>query len=373
MIVIGSFALECQGVSFREPKDIDVFSTSPVTMKGRLDVQIIPESVYDLIPIVKHGYLKIATPDSIFTIKCSHLPWDVHGVSGIWEKHYRDIQYLKRIGCKLIEPLYEALMVHWIQKNGDKPFLNMEQSKEEFFTDHVKYVYDHDYLHGLLAYPNTPIYKQCVEDGQEVSISKELFEKLSFQNQVEFFRQEIGVIAVERWLVHAPMPLVTAWTLAVKKTITTLTKSWMSEFIVRNIEWFTTPNRNNFIHLFNTLNIKETNMTQLTNEQVQALIEEITEYTGAFSSWDKKQEHPSDWNIYDFAHGDLALKEDAPYEHIEQDGGGEGGAEYCKTIFKWKDEFYKVTYSYASYQGFDFDYASWYKVSPKEKTITVYE
>ena len=60
-------------------------------------------------------------------------------------------------------------------------------------------------------------------------------------------------------------------------------------------------------------------------------------------------------------------------EFVEQDGGGEGGTEYCQTILTWKNQFYKVTYSYYSYDGFNFGCAEMFKVTPKEKTITVYE
>ena len=58
---------------------------------------------------------------------------------------------------------------------------------------------------------------------------------------------------------------------------------------------------------------------------------------------------------------------------IEQDGGGEGGSEYCYSIVKLDDVFYKISYSYYSHHGFEFDYAEVRKVEPKKKMITVYE
>lgn len=60
-------------------------------------------------------------------------------------------------------------------------------------------------------------------------------------------------------------------------------------------------------------------------------------------------------------------------EHIEQEGGGEGGGEYCYTVLKLGNNFYKVEYNYYSHQGYDTDCAALYEVTPKQQTITVYE
>lgn len=60
-------------------------------------------------------------------------------------------------------------------------------------------------------------------------------------------------------------------------------------------------------------------------------------------------------------------------ENVEQEGGGEGGGEYCYTVLKLGDKFYKVEYNYYSHQGYDTDRAALYEVTPKQQTITVYE
>jgi hypothetical protein len=63
------------------------------------------------------------------------------------------------------------------------------------------------------------------------------------------------------------------------------------------------------------------------------------------------------------------------YEHIQQEGGGEGGSEYCYGVFKLNDKYYKARYSYYSYCGYEYDYITetLNEVFPKEKTIIVYE
>ena len=61
-----------------------------------------------------------------------------------------------------------------------------------------------------------------------------------------------------------------------------------------------------------------------------------------------------------------------PTKFIEQEGGGEGGSEYCHTVLQIGDEFYKFDYRYYSHHGFD-DFEKATKVEPKQKVITVYE
>ncbi len=63
------------------------------------------------------------------------------------------------------------------------------------------------------------------------------------------------------------------------------------------------------------------------------------------------------------------------YEHIEQDGGGEGGAEYCFGVFKLRDKFYKAEYYYQSYNGFEYDdiIDTLVEVRPVERMTTYYE
>lgn len=61
-------------------------------------------------------------------------------------------------------------------------------------------------------------------------------------------------------------------------------------------------------------------------------------------------------------------------EFIDRDGGGEGGSEDCYTVFKHDGQHYKVAYSYYSYCGYEwYDSDEIVKVTPREKTITVYE
>lgn len=63
------------------------------------------------------------------------------------------------------------------------------------------------------------------------------------------------------------------------------------------------------------------------------------------------------------------------FEHIECEGGGEGEGEYCYGVIRLGDMYYKAEWSYYSYNGYEYDYIedTIKEVTPKQKTITVYE
>ena len=69
------------------------------------------------------------------------------------------------------------------------------------------------------------------------------------------------------------------------------------------------------------------------------------------------------------------LKEEWDYEHLDQEGGGEGGEEYCYGVFRLKGVVYKAEYSYYSHQGHNYDgiIDTLKIVKPIEKTIIVWE
>lgn len=60
-------------------------------------------------------------------------------------------------------------------------------------------------------------------------------------------------------------------------------------------------------------------------------------------------------------------------KHIEQDGGGEGGGEHCETVVQAGDKYYKIVYSYYSYDGYNYNDADVYEVVPVERLVTFYE
>lgn len=357
MVIIGSTALREQGIDLRVPKDVDVMTTEIVP--GR-DCIVVPKSIIKLIP-TSHCY---ATPDAVYTIKCSHLGWDIK-----WQKHKNDVLYLKSIGCKLLPELYNALVKHWREVNGNKEFLNMYKKKSDFFNDYVPYVYDHDYLHELVAYPDPPVYTNCLIDGEEVAIDKDKFFKLSLEQQLRMFKEEISVIAAERWLIPPKLcgkySLRKAYSLALHKTITSLTKNWATDFLIEHLDYFVKFEYNYFEHLLNT--IKEGKIIMANKvENPEVIRDEIIEaFNATEPRWEVDEES---WYSLTDEIGELE-----GFKEIEQYGGGEGGAEDCTFTFQWKDKFYTLHYNYYSYHGYDFDYCEMYEVKPIQKMVIVYE
>lgn len=234
MIIVGSKAMEYWGVCPRTPNDIDVWlagTGKPYRDETGREVHYLPDTIISAVR-ASNGFIEL---DDLYTLKVSHSHWDVH-----WQKTMADICWLKSKGCVLRKELYDILYVYWSEINGNKDFLSLNKSKQEFFTDGVTYHYDHDYLHELVAYPNKPVYKECLKDGEEVRIDKTKFFSMSKEKQLTMFLEEIRVIAVERWMIpnNFDYMYTKAYLQALKKTITNLTKGWASLFIVENYDWY---------------------------------------------------------------------------------------------------------------------------------------
>lgn len=81
-----------------------------------------------------------------------------------------------------------------------------------------------------------------------------------------------------------------------------------------------------------------------------------------------------------FYYGDSDIDEDTlraifgEVEIVDSEGDREGGGDYAMKVFLFKDHnvFIKTTGFYSSYNGTEWD-ENWSNVSPKEKTITIYE
>ncbi len=247
-MIVGSTALTYFGYNRRPAMDIDIWVDDASEILSGTDSHVVPTAIMRMI-WNPHGYV---TPDVNYTIKMSHAIYDIK-----WDKTKLDILHLKHKGCKIIPNLYEALIEHWKVEHGNKDFLSLNQSKTDFFTDNVTYIYDHDYLHELVAYPNKPMYTNCLRDNEEVLIDKDKFFAMPFEDQVRMFREEIAVIVCERWVLNPKMEGRISWYQAhmfsVRKTVTTLTKGIFSRFLVENLEHFVKPDFSYYSHLLNTL------------------------------------------------------------------------------------------------------------------------
>ncbi len=255
-IIVGSTALVETEIKFRAPGDLDIWADEQSyeqlmqSKRQGEDIKLIPTEIMELVEAVDGK----ATPNSIYTIKCSHLGWN----NPMWNKHKLDVLSLKKQGCELIPELYQALLVFWKKELGTKDFLSLKQNKDDFFTDNVTYVYDHDWLHEQVSHPEPPVYTKCLKENEDVLIDKDKFDLLPFEEQIRMFREEVTVIAIERFIVNPRVKGRWSWiqahNMSLHKTITQLTKGWATNFMVENLEHFVKPDYTYFEHALSVVN-----------------------------------------------------------------------------------------------------------------------
>jgi hypothetical protein len=369
-------------------KDLGVNHSIENCDPTRVDDSVMNTMLKYCIPVLFKGfYLNIPSISALYTLKCSHLGWDIH-----WDKTKWDVLQLGHLcDFNLIDELYDVLVTYWKTVNGSKDHLNLSKPKSEFFDDFVETQYDHDYLHELVAYPNPPMYTNCLKDGEEVLISKAKFDILSHESKVRMFREEIAVIAAERWLLNpkSDLTILQAYNAALKKTIVSLTKNWATDFIICNLKDFVILDIHYFLHLMQTLQPDRMNKMTKTQEKLLSDLQAILGegFQDSIESLDMLAVGLADDDLYEINAGwnskacnwehdyRQKLLDSGAYEHTVQEGGGEGGTEYCYGVFKLNDTLYKVEWSYYSYDGYYTAgaFRGLTEVKPKQKTITVYE
>lgn len=360
-VIIGSTAAVKMGL-LEKSNDIDVMSTEKI---DGMDCIIVPQDIVDMIPHVD-GY---ATGDALYTIKMSHLGWDIK-----WYKHLQHFLILKSKGCTKIPELYEKLLEYWKAQNGNKPQLSLLKTKSEFFNDYVTYVYDHDYLHSLVAGNNIPIYSKCLKDGEQVYIDKNKFFKLPKEEQLRMFKEEITVIAIERWLVNpktiGKVSILKAYQFSLCKTMTSLVKNWCVDFMLENIEYYIKPDMQMFYNCIARL--KEFDMITKNNKDFNIFSTELyndmlIKYrnTNKGSYIITKQKF-FEYLVQGYSVPDIKIQK---YDKEYNDGTREN--HYC--IFEYENKFYRLESMYIKHSGFDFNNTLITEVVPLQKTITQWE
>lgn len=233
---------------YRKPLDLDIWSSGHLGPSKGIDICMMPQEIIDAFES-KDDY---ASLNDLLTIKVSHLPWPI-----MWLKHANDALFLKSKGATLNMALYELLKEYWKIEHGTKTQLSLYKTSNEFFNDSVVKLYNHDFLHTLVSYPNAPIYTTVLKEGHQVFTDVKKWEALSFDNKIKMMKEEIAVICCERWYLHDTirnkLTFAQCWRFSVEKTITALTKGRYSEFMVENLEHFILADRKMVGHLMKTL------------------------------------------------------------------------------------------------------------------------
>lgn len=235
MLIIGSTAAKHHFPDWREPKDLDAFSPNlPANGDAFWDDRLRPwfdHRVWD------GDY---ATPSELLTIKTSHAYWDLHGT---WSKHMVDLLELKRRGAVVIPWLHDLLYKVWEGRHGKKQ-VDLTIEAEEFFTDQVRRLYDHDALHRSVAYtPGKPLYEEALKDGKSVQMDMTKVWNWPHDRIMAMFREEIYVTALERILIpkNYTHSAGAAYQWALRRTITSLTKGRSARYLVDHFDELVKP------------------------------------------------------------------------------------------------------------------------------------
>lgn len=363
MIIVGSTALKLHKIPRQEPVDFDVLVPIGTRIEGYDCIPVPHELLHEVTYFYYHHYnvelqrnesWKVATLDSLLTIKCSHFHLDL-----AWDKTKQDILWLISKGAVIIPDLFQSLKTYWDQDKGRKIEVSLKMTAEEFFSG-SDFPYEHDQLHNWAAGNNSPIYTKCLSDGEQVLISRFLFDKMDFADQIQMIKEEIAVIACERWLVHPKSKVrckVHAWQFALKKVITTLMKGYFSAFVVKNLVHFIQVDHK----LLNNILINTTYGEDTMSDLQQEFIDLLKKY--------KEETGEGDYYIVREGHGSLP----EGVRHIEQEGG-ESDGEYAYTVWTYKGEFFRLDYNYYSHSGYEnIDLDEIKQVKKVERTVAFYE
>jgi hypothetical protein len=155
----------------------------------------------------------------------SHAAWNVR-----WDKTMNDIRFLKSKNCKLDKTLFDLLYKDWEKLHGKKQVV-LKGSPDQFFTAKITRKYNHEDLHNTVKFYDSPLHKKIRPDPNDVKVSKSLWDKLSYEDQLKCALEEAYVFAIERY--HDFPPKI-ALSKALKQLITSSTKGFFNLFLIDN-------------------------------------------------------------------------------------------------------------------------------------------
>jgi hypothetical protein len=227
-ILIGSYAILQHYKDFRKCSDIDIATIdvkySSTIKNQKIEFKPIP-------PLFKHhneidwskGSVGVPSVDMLYTLKCSHLSWDIH-----WGKTAKDVIFLKSKGAYIIDELYEELYQYWETIHKSKKHINLNITNNEFFDNNVKYNQEHDKLHDKYKFYDRPLYELCKHNINKAILSQDIFNSWSKEKQLQLAIEEIKVIAEERFNFKTKQ--------AIKHLILSMSRGWFNKFLINNLE-----------------------------------------------------------------------------------------------------------------------------------------
>jgi hypothetical protein len=242
----------------REPKDLDIITREDNKMHleipgcKRIEQYYLPEFEYIFENNMDDLYVD---PDFLYTIKMSHLSWDIN-----WDKHMRSAIYLQERGAEIDEELYDSLMIAWQRVHGKKS-VKMAVKNSEFFKENIYRKFNHEFLHSQFAFYDRPLNERIRKDLDSPLCSEELWNQLSQEDKIRCALEEIYVLSAERYIFvqedERPWKLEHAVTRTLKNMITSTTSGWFNKFLKENFNQLRTSHPEHIIEKINYLNLKD--------------------------------------------------------------------------------------------------------------------
>lgn len=176
----------------------------------------------------------VAFPEVLLAIKKSH----IHVPLKKWELHMQDYHLLKiKTGNKWMREVYDYREAE-VSKRTKKTSVKLAMGNDEFFAKsetQVQRVYEHDDLHGAIAYYGRPLYMDIKLDQNKAMCNEELFNRLPHQDKLRAVREEAFSISLERKIIPAletqqPYDSKEAFKWALFRICTTLTSGFFRTF-----------------------------------------------------------------------------------------------------------------------------------------------
>ena len=219
----------------REPNDLDIITREDnklhldIPWCKRIEQYYLPEFEFIFENNMDELYVD---PDFLYTIKMSHLSWDIN-----WDKHMKSAIYLQEKGAEIDKELYDSLILAWSRVHGKKA-VKMNVKNSDFFKPLIYRKYNHEFLHEQFAFYDRPLNERIRKDLDSPLCSEELWNLLCSEDKMKCALEEIYVLAAERFIFvqegEHPWKLGHAVTRTLKNMITSTTSGWFNLFLKQN-------------------------------------------------------------------------------------------------------------------------------------------
>jgi hypothetical protein len=180
------------------------------------------------------GYYRVMNLEGLALMKRSHLWRAYHFDKHITMYHKHLAKY-----AKWDDPVWVALLKERTKLTKEAyPQRNpsLDQTNKDFFDDAVKKVFDHDWIHELVAYYDRPLFERLKkpEKFDKAWCERDLWDAFSPEDKSRCVAEEAHVIACERFMIpndwnYSPKR---AYFQAVNKVCTTLTSGWFRDHAI---------------------------------------------------------------------------------------------------------------------------------------------